>query len=133
MGIRVLLVDDEKEFTGLLSERLTIRGFIVTTASSGVEAISKIKENSVDVIIMDVLMPGINGIETFNELKKIHPPLCVIMLTGHAELDTAMVGMETGIFDYLIKPVDIEELVEKIKLAYKYKQMSEKRTKTEAD
>ncbi len=131
MAIKVLLVDDEKEFTRLLSERLTIRGFSVSTASSGAEAISKFKENSIDVIIMDVLMPGINGIETFNELKKTQSFPCVIMLTGHAELDTAMGGMETGVYDYLIKPVDIEELVEKIKLAHKYKQMSEERTKLE--
>lgn len=129
MGIRILLVDDEEAYTEFLSERLILRGFSVTIVSNGFEAVQTVNENGFDVIIMDVLMPGKNGIETFNEIKIGHPQLCVIMLTGHAELNTAMSGLETGIYDYLIKPVDIDELVEKIKLAYKYNQMTLKKIK----
>jgi len=131
MSIRVLLVDDEVSYTEILAERLTIRGFSVETVSNGFEAILKVQDNHFDVIIMDVLMPGKNGIETFTEIKKNHPQLCVIMLTGHAELNTAMNGLETGIYDYLIKPVDIDELIGKINLAYKYNQMAQNQTKSE--
>jgi len=123
MSINILLVDDEEEYTRLLSERLVLRDFSVMIASNGFDAVKKIEEHSFDVVIMDVLMPGKDGIETVKEMKIIRPSLCVIMLTGHADLETAMDGMEIGAHDYLVKPVDFEELVEKIYLAHKSKKI----------
>ncbi len=127
MGIRVLLVDDEKDFVESLSGRLEVRDFTVATVLSGDEAIKKLEKSKFDIIVMDVLMPGRSGIETYREIKATYPAIGVIMLTGHAELDTAIGGMEMGVFDYLIKPINIEELVEKIEMAYRHKIVSEER------
>ena len=127
MKIKVLLVDDEEEYTELLSKRLETRNCDVSTAFDGDDAIKKVQQGSFDVIIMDVMMPGKSGIEAFKEIKKVNPLIHVIMLTGHAELNTAIEGMRTGAYDYLIKPVQIEELVELIEMAHKHKMVSEQK------
>ncbi len=127
MSIKILLVDDEQDFVESLSERLRLRNFTVSTALSGDEAIGKVEKHEFDVIVMDVLMPGKSGIETYEEIQMNHPALKVIMLTGHAQIDTAISGMKMGVYDYLIKPIHIEELVEKIKMAYSLKILSEER------
>jgi len=113
----VLLVDDEKDYVSSLSRQLTIREYDVTTAYSGDEAIGKLKQREFDVIILDVLMPGRDGIDTFREIKRIDPAAKVIMHTGHAKVDLAVDELKNGIHDYVIKPVTIEELIEKIELA----------------
>ncbi len=127
MSLRVLLVDDEKDFVETLAERLESRNFSVITALSGDEAIEKIQKHHVDVIVMDLLMPGKSGIETYEEIRMIHPAVGVIMLTGHAELETAIAGLKMGIYDYLIKPCQIEELIEKLNMAHSHKIVSEER------
>jgi len=114
MKPRILIVDDEKEFVDSLSERLTIRGYDVTTAPSGEDALEKVKRYNFDVVILDVKMPGIDGIETLREIKKMKPLTEVIMLTGDASLETAIKGMQLGALDYFMKPVIPEELVFKI-------------------
>ena len=121
MKIRVLLVDDEKEFIQTLAERLEVRDFNVETAFDGYEAVSKIKELDFDVVVLDVLMPGMNGIETLKEIKSIKPLVNVIMLTGHATVETAIDGMKAGAYDYLMKPTDTNDLVSKIAKAYNLK------------
>ncbi len=121
MKIKVLLVDDEKAFIQTLAERLELRDFSVQTAFDGEEALSKIKEEDFDVVVLDVIMPGKNGIETLKEIKSLKPLINVIMLTGHATVETAIDGMKTGAFDYLMKPTDTSDLVGKIKKAYKIK------------
>ncbi len=121
MKIKVLLVDDEKAFIQTLAERLEMRDFSVQTAFDGEEALSKIKEEDFDVVVLDVIMPGKNGIETLKEIKSLKPLVNVIMLTGHATVETAIDGMKTGAFDYLMKPTDTNDLVGKIKKAYKIK------------
>ncbi|MBU1712289.1 MAG: response regulator [Proteobacteria bacterium] len=121
MKIKVLLVDDEKAFIQTLAERLKIRDFSVQTAFDGEEALSKIKEEDFDVVVLDVIMPGKNGIETLKEIKSLKPLVNVIMLTGHATVETAIDGMKTGAFDYLMKPTNTNDLVGKIKKAYKIK------------
>ena len=121
MKIKVLLVDDEKEFIEVLSERLEVRGFDVKTALSGEEALEWIHKSEFHVILLDVMMPGYNGIEILKEIKRTRPSIHVIMLTGHAKIDTAVRGIELGAYDYLLKPLEIEPLVEKIKMAYDYK------------
>ena len=118
MKINVLLVDDEKNFVEYLAERLQLRDFNVITAFSGDEAINLVKENDFDVIVLDVQMPGKNGVETLKEIKKIEQLSQVIMLTGHATVKTAIQGMKNGAFDYLMKPTDTEDLIEMMNKAY---------------
>jgi DNA-binding NtrC family response regulator len=117
MKINVLLVDDEKDFVEALAERLQLRDFNVTIAFSGDEAIKLVEENGFDVIVLDVQMPGKNGVETLKEIKKIEHLSQVIMLTGHATVKTAIQGMKNGAFDYLMKPTDTDELIEMINKA----------------
>jgi len=119
--VRVLLVDDEKDFLETLVKRLKKRNLDPVAASSGLEAIGIAKENSIDVVVLDVKMPDMDGIETLKELKRIRPSAEVIMLTGHADMEVAIQGMELGAFDYLMKPADIDELLYKIQDAYKRK------------
>ena len=121
MKIRVLLVDDEKEFVGALSQRLELRGFDAQTATSGDEALILLQKNEFDVIVLDVLMPEKDGITTMKEVKNLNPLVQVIMLTGHAMVETAIAGMKSGAYDYLMKPTETEALVNKIQGAYKLK------------
>lgn len=127
MRAKVLLVDDEEKFVETLAERLEARGMAVRTAFSGEEALEKIREKDADVVVLDVLMPGKSGIDTLREIKQIKPLTEVIMLTGHATVETAIDGMKLGAYDYLMKPTETPELVEKISKAYKRKREHEER------
>jgi DNA-binding NtrC family response regulator len=127
MHIRVLLVDDEVEFTQTLGERLETRGFSVRTAASGDEALAALRAQESDVVVLDVLMPGKGGVETLREIKQINPLIEVIMLTGHATIDTSIEGLKLGAFDYLLKPTDTADLVTKITKAYARKAGQEER------
>jgi two-component system, OmpR family, response regulator CpxR len=127
MKIRVLLVDDEQEFVEVLAERLEVRDIVVTKAFSGDEALARIKEKPVDVVILDVAMPGKDGVATLKEIKQLDPILEVIMLTGNATVDTAVEGMRLGAYDYLMKPTETKDLLEKIVKAYKRKTEQEER------
>lgn len=129
MSIKVLLVDDEKAFVDLLSERIGLRGFSVGTALNGEEALDKIEAEGFDVVILDVAMPGMGGIETLREIKARQPLLQVIMHTSNTTVSTAVEGMKLGAYDYLIKPSEIDELVEKIKGAHAIKNEHEERIK----
>jgi len=122
MKIKVLLVDDEEQFVELLAERLETRDFTVLTAFNGDEALSRMSENQdVDVVILDVVMPGQTGHEVLQGIKNISPLVEVIMLTGHATVETAIEGMKLGAYDFLMKPTEIDDLVEKINKAYSRK------------
>lgn len=127
MKIKVLLVDDERDFVETLAERLEVRGFEVKTAFSGDECLDLILKHEFDVIVLDVLMPGKDGIETLREIKILKPLLYVIMLTGHATVETGIEGMKLGAYDYLIKPTETAELVDKITKAYNLKTEHEER------
>ena len=127
MKVRVLLVDDEEQFVETLALRLEARDFAVATAFKGDQALDYLKGKDVDVVVLDVLMPGLSGIDTLREMKKIRPLTEVIMLTGHATVETAIEGMKLGAFDYLMKPTEIEELVEKITRAQGRKAEQEER------
>ena len=127
MHIKVLLVDDEKDFVETLAQRLEVREFDVKTALDGDEALGVIRESDVDVVVLDVLMPGKDGIQTLKEIKDLKPLVNVIMLTGNATVDTAIQGMRLGAYDYLMKPTETEILVEKITSAYKIKAEHEER------
>jgi len=123
----VLLVDDETEFRETLMKRLRKRNLLITGASSGEEALAVLERTPVDVVVLDVRMPGMDGIETLRAIKKQCPLVEVIMLTGHASLEVAIQGMELGAFDYLMKPMDIDELVYKLEDAYKRKSLQERK------
>ena len=127
MEIRVLLVDDEKDFVETLAQRLEVRDFDVKTSFSGDEALNLVQEHDSDVIVLDVLMPGKNGIDTLRELKCMQPLVHVIMLTGHATVETAIEGMKLGAYDFLIKPTATTDLLEKITKAHKLKAEHENR------
>lgn len=127
MKIRVLLVDDEKDFVEALAQRLEARNLSITTALSGDEALSKLRDEDVDVVILDMLMPGMDGTETLRRIKEIKPLVEVILLTGHATVDSAVFGMKLGAFYYLMKPTDITKLLEQIANAYKRKSEHEER------
>jgi DNA-binding NtrC family response regulator len=112
----VLLVDDEVSFVDTLAKRITKRELKVSLAYSGQEALDKLKEGTAkcDVIVLDVKMPGMDGIETLTAIKQAHPNVEVIMLTGHTTVESAIEGMQAGAFDYLMKPCDIDLLLAKI-------------------
>ncbi len=118
---KVLLVDDEEDFVHTLVKRLTRRKLEVRSALSGKDALKSISENAPDVIVLDVKMPDMDGIETLKQIKALCPSTEVIMLTGHANVEVAIRGMELGAFDYLMKPIEIDELLYKLQDAYKKK------------
>ena len=114
---KVLLVDDEKEFVETLSMRLETRGLKVAVAESGEMAVEKVQEKSFDAILLDLAMPGMDGIDTLKRLRELNPDSQVILLTGQATVKKATEAMRLGALDLLEKPVDIEVLVEKIEEA----------------
>ncbi len=121
-GFRVLVVDDEQDFLETLVKRLNKRDIDATGVSSGEEAIEEVKKNLFDVIILDIKMPGgMDGITALRELKMIQPLTEVILLTGHASVETSIEGMKMGAFDYLLKPIKLEELMTKLAQAFEQK------------
>jgi DNA-binding NtrC family response regulator len=124
----VLLVDDEAPFVDTMTKRLTKRKLTVFKSYSGEEALETLKENSqIDLVILDVKMPGMDGIETLKEIRKEFPLVEVIMLTGHANVETSIEGMRLGAFDYLMKPCDMDVLIEKVNAATKKKRDHEEK------
>jgi DNA-binding NtrC family response regulator len=117
MSEKVLLVDDEVDFLDTLSERMRNRGMEVATSSSGAEALKKVEQESYDVIILDLMMPGVDGLEALKILKEKRPELQVILLTGHATVEKGIEAMKLGAMDFLEKPADLSQLTEKIKKA----------------
>ena len=118
-SVRVLLVDDEESYVETLRKRLMRRGLAVSMAHSGEQALATLAENPVDVVLLDVKMPGMDGMETLTRIKQAYPRVEVIMLTGHANVDVAIRGMEQGAFDYLMKPAEMDDLYYKIQDAHK--------------
>jgi len=127
MKIKVLIADDEKDFVKTLAQRLELRNLSVTPVYSGESAIEMAEKIDFDVIVLDVLMPETTGIDALKQIKKIKPLTPVIMLTGEATVENAILGMKLGAFDFLMKPADTETLLEKITQAYTLKQEHEER------
>ncbi len=121
----VLLVDDEADFRELLAKRLGKRKLKVLTAGDAAEALRLLASIPVDVVVLDVRMPGMSGTDALREIKTRLPDVEVLMLTGHAQLDVALAGMELGAFDYLLKPVDIDALLYRLQDAYRRKHLRE--------
>jgi len=114
---RILIVDDEEDFVEALSARLETRGLKVSTAASGQEAIEQVKELRFDAIILDLAMPGMDGIETLQVLRERLPDVQVILLTGHGTLQQSVEAMKLGAMDFLEKPVELDALLGKIREA----------------
>ncbi|MBI9075474.1 MAG: response regulator [Desulfatibacillum sp.] len=125
--INILVVDDEEDFVEMFSMRLEEMGEIVKGVHSGQECLDILAQADVDVVILDIKMPGMDGIETLREIKRRNPIVEVILLTGHGTTDTAVEGMKLGAFDYLNKPADFRELMEKLEGARKRKAEQEER------
>jgi DNA-binding NtrC family response regulator len=128
----ILVVDDEGDFLETLMNRLRKRNIGTIGCASGEEAVRLVKEHLFDVIILDIKMPGgMDGIETLREIKRIQPEAEVILLTGHASLETSVEGMRQGAYDYLLKPIRLEDLLEKLALALERRGSAEHRAQSE--
>jgi DNA-binding NtrC family response regulator len=124
---RVLLVDDERDFLEVLTRRLGKRDVNVAGVTSGEEALQYLQAKPIDVAVLDVKMPGMDGLTALREIKKLNPLIEVIMLTGHASLEVALEGMRSGAFDYLMKPAEIDELLYKIQDAHRARTIQEEK------
>mgnify|MGYP001815035232 CR=1 FL=1 len=127
MAISVLLVDDEETFVQTLAKRLTLRRFNVYTASRAERVFASLDEHPIDVVVLDVKMPDLDGIEATQTIKNSYPLVEIILLTGHASLEASLEGMRKGAFDYLLKPVNVDELVYKIEDAHRKKELQEEK------
>lgn len=120
--IQVLIVDDEVELLESLKNVLQRREMEVTTAQSGEEALKLMKKSLIEVVVLDIKMPGMDGIEVLQIIRKEFPNVMVVLLTGHPTVDTAMTGMKRGAFDYVMKPPDVDELIDTIRKAYRHRE-----------
>lgn len=131
MYFNVLVVDDEQDFLETLVNRLKKRSIDAIGVMSGEEALEEIKKKPFDVVILDIKMPGgMDGIEALREIKKMQPLAEVILLTGHASVETSIEGMKLGAFDYLLKPVKLEELLKKIAEALEKKDKQDQKIRS---
>lgn len=121
--ISVLVVDDEPDFLKLVQRRLTKRNIDVDTVPSGEEALKRLASAPVDVVILDVRMPGLSGIETLKEINKRFRDTAVIMLTGHGSMQSGIEGISHGAYDYILKPFTIDDLLERIRAAREHAQL----------
>ena len=121
IGSKILLVDDEVIFTQNMAKLLTNRGYIVTVVGSGDAAIQALEEKDFDVVVLDIKMPGMDGITTLREIKKLGLLTETLILTGHGSIDTALEAIKIGAYDYLTKPCEIDELIGKIEGAWEKK------------
>ena len=123
----MMLVDDEERFLSTTQKLLSKKGYDVLTASSGAEALEKLRLHNIHVVILDVKMPGMDGMETLKVIKKTFPLVEVIMLTGHATVESAVDGLKSGATDYLMKPTDVKDLIRKAETAFEKRQVLEEK------
>ena len=126
-SFRVLIVDDEEEFVETIVKRLKDRGLTAEGVTSGREALDLMQTRDFDVVILDVKMPGMDGIETLREMKKRKPLTEVIMLTGHGSVESGIQGLQLGAYNYVMKPVPLDELLSQMNQAYERKLIEEER------
>jgi DNA-binding NtrC family response regulator len=125
--MKMMLVDDEERFLSTTQKLLAKKGYDVVTASSGAEALEKLRLHNIHVVVLDVKMPGMDGIETLKAIKKTFPLVEVIMLTGHATVESAVEGLKSGATDYLMKPTDVKDLIQKAEDAFGKRQVLEEK------
>ena len=121
-GMKLLIVDDEHEFASALAERLLLRDFDTTVANTGIDALGHINSTTFDVVLLDLKMPDMGGLEVLEKIKAHDPTVEVIILTGHGSAARDREGMERGAFDYLMKPIELSDLIIKVKQAYEKRQ-----------
>ena len=126
-NLRVLVVDDEADFLETIVKRLQRRKIDACGVDGGKKALEIVENERFDVVVLDILMPGMDGIETLKLLKKKNPFIEVIILTGHGSVESGLQGMQFGAFDYIMKPAELDELLEKIQQAYERKRIHEER------
>ncbi len=114
MTEKVLLVDDEEEFVETLAERMRTRGMEVSTTNSGAEALELVDDETFDVVVLDLQMPGIDGLEALKRIKKRRPNIQVVLLTGHATVEKGVEAIKEGALEFLEKPIDLASLTETI-------------------
>ena len=112
--LRVLLIDDEEELVLTLAERLMLRGIEVESVTSGADAIVRVREKKFDVVVLDVKMPGIGGLEVMRRIRREQPGIKILLMTGRGSLEEGEEGMQAGAFAYLLKPINIEDLMRKM-------------------
>ncbi len=120
--MKMMLVDDEERFLSTTQKLLAKKGYDALTASSGSEALENLRYHNIHVVILDVKMPGMDGMATLTEIKRQFPMVEVIMLTGHGTIETAIDGLKSGATDYLMKPADIDEIIQKAEEAFHKRQ-----------
>ena len=125
--MKILLVDDEERYLQTTRKLIEKKGYEALTALSGEEALEKLKPQNVHVVILDVKMPGMDGNQTLKAIKTLYPLVEVIMLTGHGTMDSAIDGLKSGDFDYLVKPADIDDIIEKAMEAFEKRQHREEK------
>jgi len=123
----VLIVDDEQDFREIIVKNLSKRDLSCDSAPDGATALEMIKARNYDVVLLDVKMPGMDGIQTLREIKKIAPMVEVVMLTGHASVESGINGIKYGAFDYLMKPMETDILMEKLDAAYERKRIQQEK------
>jgi DNA-binding NtrC family response regulator len=124
-NVKLLLVDDEARFVETLSKRLTARGFDVDGALSGPDALARLDARPFDVVLLDVWMPGMDGLEVLKQIRRLHPSVRVVLLSGNASITAAVEGIRLGATDYLLKPVEIEDVMAKVEEAFEKKRIEE--------
>ena len=125
--MKMMLVDDEERFLSTTKKLISRKGYDVVTASSGAEALEELGSSNIHVVILDVKMPGMDGMETLKAIKKKYPLVEVIMLTGHGTVESAVDGLKSGATDYLMKPTDVNELIKKAEEAFEKRQRLEEK------
>ena len=128
-SLQLLLVDDEERFLSTTKSLLEKRGITTFTAANGLDAMKIMDEHRIDVVILDVKMPGLDGVEVLRKIKQRYPLVEVIMLTGHASVESAVEGLKLGAFDYLMKPCNVLDLLTKANDAHAKKQAMEEKIK----
>lgn len=118
--LKVCIVDDEEEFVTTLAERLELRGFEAQIATDGASALHLIETDPPHVVVLDVMMPGMGGLEVLQRIKELNPQIPVILLTGRSTTKEGLEGMRLGAFDYLMKPLSIDDLIKKMQEAVKH-------------
>jgi len=126
-AMKMMLVDDEERFLSTTKKLLAKKGYDVFTAISGAEALEKLRTQNIHVVILDVKMPGMDGIETLKAVKRKYPMVEVIMLTGHGTVESAVEGLKSGATDYLTKPTDVNDLIAKAEEAFEKRQRLEEK------
>ena len=127
--MNVLLVDDEEKFRTAIARQLTVRGYTVHEAGTGEQGVAIARTTTLDIVILDMRLPGMNGTAALKEIKQISPLTEVIMLTGQATVKAAMEAITMGAFDYMTKPMGIDELIYKMEDAHKNRQLNRQQIK----